>query len=213
MYLGILILVIFVACFASLMNSGLWSNTLTLINLIMAGLLATSYFEPLADIFEKMEPSYTYVWDFFSIWLIFIVAMIVLRTITDFLSKIKVRFFLPVDKVGGLLMACWASWIMVCFTTATLHTAPLARNFLYDAFQPKPNSRMFFGLGPDQVWLGWVHRESSGPLSQLGGATPFDPRGEFILKYGGRREEFEKQLTVAKGGAAAPAVPGLPGAN
>jgi hypothetical protein len=213
MYLGMLLILIFVACFASLMNSGLWSNALTLINVILSGLLATNYFEPLADFFDKMEPSFTYVWDFFAIWLIFGVSMILLRSITDYLSRIKVKFFLPVEKVGGIVMACWAGWIVVCFATMTLHAAPLARNFLDGAFQPKPDSRMFFGLGPDQFWLGWVHRESGGPLSRLGGIAEFDPQGEFVLKYGNRRDEFEKQLSLTKakgGGSGAPTVP-LPG--
>ena len=46
----------------------------------------------------------------------------------------------------------------------TLHTAPLARHFLGGAFQREPDSKMFFGLAPDRVWLAWVHRESKGVL-------------------------------------------------
>ena len=64
-------------CFASLMNNGLWTNTLTLVNVLTAGLVATNYFEPLADLLDKQEPSLTYVWDFLAIWLIFGVVMIV----------------------------------------------------------------------------------------------------------------------------------------
>ena len=52
------------------MNSGLWSNTITLVNVLTAGLLATNYFEPLADFFEGRNSSFTYVWDFLAIWLI-----------------------------------------------------------------------------------------------------------------------------------------------
>ena len=47
---------------------------------------------------------------------------------------------------------------------------------------------MFFGLGPDRVWLGWMHRESLGSLSRLNGIAPFDVRGDFIIRYGGRRD-------------------------
>src|SRR5262249_19942223 len=128
--LSILLFVIFIGCFASFMKSGLWSNTITLVNVITAAFLATNYFEPLADFFDRQEPSLGYVWDFFAIWLIFVVAVSVLRAATDYVSAVKVRFYLPVERVGGLLMAVWVSWIMLCFTTATLHTAPLARNFL-----------------------------------------------------------------------------------
>jgi hypothetical protein len=209
MFVAILLFVIFIACFVSLMNNGLWSNTLTLVNVITAGLLATNYFEPLAALFERQEPSFTYVWDFFAIWLLFGVAMIVLRAITDLVSQVKVRFFMPVDKAGGILMACWASWIVVCFATMTLHTAPLARNFLGGSFQVDPKDKMFFGLGPDRVWLGWVQRESRGALCRLSGAVvPFDPQGDFILRYGARRAEFEELKTFMK--SSAPAAPAAP---
>ena len=200
MFINLLLLLIFVACFASLMSGGLWSNTLTLVNVVTAAFLATNYFEPLAEYFEKQDPSFTYLWDFLAIWLIFGVSMIALRALTDAMSTVKVRFFVPVEKAGGILMACWVAWIVVCFTTMTLHTAPLARSFLGGSFQPDPDSKMLFGLGPDRVWLGWVHRESKGSLSRLGDVVPFDARGDFIIRYGERRAEFEKQLTLTKSG-------------
>lgn len=212
MILNILLIVIFFACFASLMNNGLWSNTLALVNVLTAGLLATNYFEPLANFFERQDSSFTYVWDFLAIWMIFGIAMIVLRMATDYMSTVKVKFFVPVEKAGGLLMACWVAWVVVGFTTMTLHTAPLARNFLGGAFQPEAESKMLFGLGPDRSWLGWVHRESKGSLSRLGTPNPFDPRGDFILRYGERRAEFEDQLTLTKAGGAA-ARSGIPPAG
>ncbi len=62
---------------------------------------------------------------------------------------------------------------------------------------------MLFGLGPDRVWLGWTQRESKGSLSRLREVVPFDPLGDFILRYGLRREEIEKAPTMTKGGAGA----------
>ncbi|HEY2893258.1 MAG TPA: CvpA family protein [Pirellulales bacterium] len=193
MYTSILLIVVFVACFTSFMNSGLWSNTITLVNVLTAGLLATNYFEPLADYFESLDSSFTYVWDFLALWILFAAAMLVLRIATDYMSPLKVKFFMPIEKVGGPFMAIWVSWIVMCFTTMTLHTAPLSRNFLGGSFQSDPDGKMLFGLGPDRVWLGWVHRESRGALSRLGQLAPFDPRGEFIYRYADRRAEFEKQ--------------------
>lgn len=198
MYVSIVLIVIFVACFASLMNSGLWSNTITLINAITAGLLAMNYYEPLAEFLDKQAPSWTYVWDFVSLWFIFGLAMLALRAVTDLASTVQLKFHPLVEKIGGLLMAVWASWIVLCFATATLHTAPLARNFLGGGFQPEPESRMLFGLQPDRVWLGWVNRESKGALRRLGTTAPFDARGEYILRYAERRAEFEKQQTLTK---------------
>jgi len=203
--ISILLILIFVACFASLMTGGLWSNTITLVNVITSGLLATNYFEPLADFFDKQEPAYTYIWDFLALWVIFIVSMLVLRVATDYVSNVKVKFFLPVEKAGGIIMAIWASWIVLCFATMTLHTAPLSRNFM--GFQNEPSSKMLFGLAPDRLWLAWVHRESLGALCGLRAIVPFDVNGDFILRYASRREEFDKQMTLAKTGGGGAAMP------
>ena len=196
MFLNILLVLIFVACFAFLYSGGLWSNTIALVNVITAALLATNYFEPLADWFDEQEPSLTYLYDFVAIWLIFGLAMLLLRMATDYVSRIKVKFLNVVDKAGAILMAGWVSWVLVCFSTMTLHTAPLALNFLGGGFQPLPEAKMLFRTAPDRKWLGWVHRESQGSLSRIHGVNAFDARGEFILRYGSRREQFEKQLSL-----------------
>jgi hypothetical protein len=189
--LSIVLVLLFVGVFASVMTQGLWSNTLTLINVILAALIATNYFEPLAGYLDSSEPSLTYVWDFVTIWLIFGLAMVALRAATDFLSPVKVRFFVPVEKAGGIIMALWISWIVVCFATASFHTAPLARHFLGGGFQKTPDAKMFFGLQPDRVWLGWMNRESQGTLSRFGGARPFDAKGDFIAQRANRRFAYE----------------------
>jgi hypothetical protein len=201
MYLSILLLLIFLAVFASLMTQGLWSNTITLVNVITSALIATNYFEPVANFLDEQEPSFTYVWDLFAIWILFGVTMVVLRAATDYMSNIKVQFLMPVEKVGGYLMAAWVSWIVLCFATMTMHTAPLARHFMGGAFQKVPDSKMLFGLAPDRVWLAWVHRESQGALSRFSRVAPFDPQGDFIVRYSNRRGEFEDQLTLTKKGS------------
>ena len=199
MYLNPLLFVVFLACQAFLFNGGLWSNAIVLVNVVSAAMLATSLFEPLASWLQPKEASYTFVYDFLAIWAVFAVAMIVMRGLTDALSKVKVRFKKPVDTIGGLLLSAWVGWVMVCFVLMTLHTAPLARNFMNGEFQPKPMDRMFYGLGPDRQWLAFVHKMSCGSLSRSGPknnpqAHVFDPQGDFIFKYASRREQFEKQL-------------------
>jgi hypothetical protein len=201
LYINIVLTLLLISCFAFLMKAGLWNNTITLVNVVTAALLATNYFEPLADWMDKQEPQFTYAYDFLAIWLIFGVAVTLLRMATDYMSPVKVKFFGLVDKIGGGLMALWVAWVVVCFATMTLHTAPLARNFLGGTFQPRPESKMLL-VGPDRKWLAWVHRQSQGSLSRLSGMAPFDARGDFIIRYGNRRDQFEKQLTFSTKGAA-----------
>lgn len=201
MYLNILLCVIFFVCVSMLIREGMWNNALTLVNVITAGLLSANFWELLANWLDSFFPTFTYLMDFFSLWIVFCAAYAILRTATDFLSKVKVRFKLPVDFIGGIVFALWTGWVIVCFTTMTLHTAPLARSFLGGAFYSKPDDRVFFGsAAPDRQWLGFVQKMSRGSLATSPpdhitgeeGANVFDPQGEFIFRYGQRRANFEK---------------------
>lgn len=193
--LPVLLCVLFAGVFASVMNEGLWSNAITLFNVVTAALLAMNFFEPLADWFEANLPSGAYLFDIIALWLIFAVSFGVMRTMTDFTSRVRVRFKKPVDVAGSLFFAAWIGWVTVCFAVTTLHTAPLARNFLFLAFRPE--DRMFFGLAPDRRWLGFTQRMSEKTFARMEDeANPdayiFDVRGEFMPKYASRREAYEK---------------------
>jgi hypothetical protein len=197
--LTLLMLVIVAACVAMLYTNGIWSNAICLVNVVMAGLLATNFYEPLAQVLDDWQPAYTYVWDFLCLWGLFALALSILRAITDQVSKVKVRFLNIAERIGSSLLALWIGWVMVCFTMMTLHTAPLARNFLFDNF--KPEEAMVLGFAPDRQWLGFVQQESEGSLCRSAtaderkqGKHVFDPRAEFMLRYAERRAALEKNV-------------------
>jgi len=190
--LPVVLLAVFFACVAMMFNEGLWSNAIVFFNVMTAALLATNFFEPLAGWLERKDPTYTYVLDFLALWAIFAAVLIVLRLATDKISRVKVRFKRPVDIAGGIFFALWVGWIMVCFTTFSLHTAPLARSFMAGAFQETPESEMFFGLAPDRKWLAFVHSLSDDGSLAHSEKKVFDPDADFILRYGARRAAFEK---------------------
>ncbi|MCC7083820.1 MAG: CvpA family protein [Pirellulales bacterium] len=191
MYITIALLVIFFICLGMIFNEGLWGAAVMFINVLLSAMIATNFFEPLATWANSQMGSYTYLIDFVSLWLIFCVSLIVLRILTDTLSRYRVRFKKPVDIGGGLFFAAWIGWLMIQFSLFTLHTSPLSRNFFGGDFQPEPNSAMFFGLAPDRNWMAFMHK--MGEDGSLGTGTPFDKEGDFILRYGTRRKTFEKQ--------------------
>ncbi len=197
--LPLVLLLIFIACVAFLYTEGMWSNAIRLINVVTAALLATNFWEPVATRLDRWQPSYTYMWDFVVLWGLFAALVMVFRSVTDFLSKLNVRFLKLADRIGSVVLACWIGWVMVCFATFTLHTAPLARNFLGGGFQPE--KRMLLGMAPDRQWLGFVQRMSQGTYCRS--ATPeqwekevtvFDPRAEFLPKYATRRTRLEDHV-------------------
>ncbi|HTU25807.1 MAG TPA: CvpA family protein [Pirellulales bacterium] len=190
MYLNLILLLVFFAVFASTIQNGLWSNMVLLINVVSSGLVATNYYEPVAELFDDFLPAWGVANDIVSVWLVFAGTMGVLSLVTDQLSKVKVRFIKPLDRYGGIALSCWIAWVMVCFTTMTLHTAPLPRNFAGGDFQPDPAARMLFGMAPDHRWLGFVQKLSRGVYS-TSPMNMFDPRADFILKYAQRRAGVE----------------------
>jgi hypothetical protein len=199
MYITIALLVIFAICMAMIFNEGLWGAGVMFINVLLSAMIATSFYEPLIRRLYAMSSwfrSSTYLMDFVSIWVIFCVSLVVLRLLTDTLSRYRVRFKKPVDIGGGLFFAAWIGLLMMQFTLFTMHTSPLARNFFGGDFQPDPDSKMFlFELAPDRDWMAFMH-SMSGENGSLAGSNQFDPNGEFILRYGTRRKTFEMQQNL-----------------
>jgi uncharacterized membrane protein required for colicin V production len=198
-WFSLLLFLVFGACVACLYAEGLWSNAIRLINVVTAALLATDFWEPAAGFLDDKWHSFAYFWDFLALWGLFALLMVVFRVATDFLSRVKVRFLSLADRIGSALLAMWIGWVMVCFTATTLHTAPLAREFLFGSFQAE--SRASSRWSPEVMWLGFVQQASSGSFCRS--ATPeerkqdkyvFDPRGEFMPRYATRRAMLESHV-------------------
>jgi len=204
MWLFVFLFVVFLVCVAMLWNEGMWSNAVTLINVTLACLVALNHFEPLAVLLDYYLPTYTYLWDFLSAWLLFALIYSLLRGVTDFISRYRVRFKMPVEHAGRIIFAACVGWMMVGFTTLTLHTAPLGPHSFGGSFQKTADSGNFLGMAPDRGWLAFVQKSSRGALSRSDdavrspyeedqGRRVFDPQGEFIFKYHARRKAFADQ--------------------
>jgi uncharacterized membrane protein required for colicin V production len=200
MVISIIFLLILAASVGILYTEGIWNNSLRLVNVVTAALLATNFWEPVANLLNDWQPSLTYFWDFVSLWLLFAIASFVLRLLTDLASRVKVRLLKLADRIAGPIIALLVGWVLVCFTAMTLHTAPLAREPFFGSFRPE--SPVFLGLlSPDRYWLAFVQKMSLGQFSREGAEKElkdekyiFDPQGEFLLKYAARRAQLEAQM-------------------
>lgn len=162
--LSLLLFLILVAVVAFTFNEGTWTNAIRLINVVTAGLVAFNFFEPVARLLEEyIDNGLTYVWDFVALWVLFSASMIIFRVATGQLSRVKVRFMMVVDRTGSVILALVVGWVMVCFISATLHTAPLAQKFLFGGFDYQ--QPLFLGMHPDNMWLGFVQYVSKGAYS------------------------------------------------
>jgi len=195
---GVFALIVLVVV-ATIGNEGLWSNAIILFNVVTAALLATNFWEPVVAWLLKRQPGGVFVFDYPVLWGLFAASYLVLRTVTDSISRVRVRFPKPVDQVGSYVSAAWIGWVVVCFFAMTLHTAPLSRNFLFESF--KPEKPMFFGLAPDREWLGFTQKMSRGSFARSAPADEpeayvFDKNGEFMIKYATRRAIMQSGVNV-----------------
>ena len=204
--LNLVLILIFLIVAAAMWFQGLWSSIVTLINLLVAMMLAFNYFEPLANLIDQQDRSYTYLTDFLALWGVFVLSFGFLRLFTDMLSRKRVVFDFLTEKVGRSILALWVAWLFVGFTCATLHTAPLGPHPM--GFQQTPNSGNFLGMAPGRGWLAFMQSRSRGALSRgesnAARRSPlpedqnvdvriFDPESRFVLKYYQRRVNFARE--------------------
>jgi hypothetical protein len=188
---------------AMMVKEGLWSNTITLFNILISGLVAFGFYGPLAIfIDEKLNGEFTYVLDFVCIWGLFVISMVLLGALTKLASKSRMRFKNPIDPTGSTIMGELASWVLAAFVMATLHTAPMPG---VDAFSggleytEQEVDEKWALFNPDLGWLRFVERVSqSGALGRAQG--DFSAKA-FVKIYADHREKLEKApgITVRRG--------------
>jgi hypothetical protein len=215
----LLLFLAFAGVAAALWVQGFWSSAISFVNMILAGLIATNFFEPVADMIESYgAASWTYLLDFVVLWLLFFVAFAGLRAICDGLSQVQVKFDKPVEMAGRSVFAVLAAWVFVCFLAFSLQLAPLNSEDPLGAFGT-PKSNAFIFAAPDRLWQKFMFDRSRGALSRahFSSAPPhpndqalnvetFDPQAVFSIKYHDRRKKYvaQPELRVVDA-AAAPA--------
>jgi hypothetical protein len=140
-------------------SQGMWGAALMLFNVLFAGLLAMNFFEPAANLMASVfGEAGNYWYDLTSLMLLFIVAVFLLRMLTDNLSPLLVRFTLPLDQAGRWVLALWTGWLTIGFLATAVHTAPLPRDFI--GFSPEREKFLGWHLlpAPDHQWLAYTQR-------------------------------------------------------
>jgi hypothetical protein len=115
---------VFFAGFAMTVNEGLWSNSITLFCVILAGLIAVPGGLALAAyVLEQAKPAPENEWafKFGSIWGVFFFAVMILRIATDRISRIRMKFVKPLDVAGGILVGLVVSLMLTSFSAMMLY--------------------------------------------------------------------------------------------
>jgi uncharacterized membrane protein required for colicin V production len=192
MFIIVYLIVVF-AGLAMMVREGIWSNTLTLINIIISGLVAFGFYSPIVAYLDEDATSgqHTYWLDFAVIWALYAVSMIILKTLMAACSKTRLRFKNPIDTYGGPAIGFVAAWVLAAFTLATLHTSPMPKNQFGGKLVYNDADTASFVMSPDAAWLRFVERVS--PAAALGsGSTDGFSAKAFVKIYTDRREKFDK---------------------
>jgi len=160
---GMLLVLVFAVVTWCVGSEGAWGAGLTFLCVLFAGLLATNFFEPLADFIDatggEMVQKYSDVAAFVGLFALF---TFLLRAGGEYLSPTDLELDARAYEAARWLFAAAAGYTTMAILLTALHTAPLPREFL--GFTPE--GRNLFDLrAPDREWLGFVQHVSEKVLT------------------------------------------------
>lgn len=179
---------------AMTVREGLWSNAITLINILLSGLIAFGFYSPIVVYLneELTEGQHTYWLDFAVLWALFGATIIVLKVFTTLASRTRMRFKHPIDPIGGPLVGFMGACVLAGFTLATLHVSPMGKDAFGGKLVAASDVNSASGItAPDAAWLRFIQRMSSTSAFGSGSTQDFDAQA-WVKFYSDRRAAFEK---------------------
>src|SRR5947207_14109149 len=136
-------------------REGLFTAVLALINVLLAGLAAFHFFEPLADLLDvPLQGTFLEGYeDWFVLMILFCVTLVMLRMLTNNLANMQIHFSAVPQQLGGATVGLLIGYLVSGFLIAAAQTLPWHENFMdFEPRSPKESAtRRFFP--PDRVWL------------------------------------------------------------
>ena len=187
-------------------SEGPWGAATTFISVILAGLLAMNFFEPVASMFPQTMEWQTRA-DIIALLGLFALFVTGLRMGAESLMPTQLEVN-PLVYDGGR----WGFGLLTGYVTAAIlltsfHTAPLSRDFL--GFKPEGNN--FFSLGgvegaPDRMWLSFTQYVSErifttgnvfdkSEYSRYRG-KPTENWSSFPIRYADRRQRYGSGASI-----------------
>ncbi|HWL08328.1 MAG TPA: CvpA family protein [Planctomicrobium sp.] len=204
---------------------GPWGAGITFVTVLIGGLIAMNFFEPLAGMLSSvviLSPEWPVRWDIIAFWGIFSLSVFLLKAIGEKLLPAYAELSPPVYQGAKWGFAVLTGYVFTAIVCTTLHMAPLPREFL--GFTPE--SRNLFGIAPDRHWLGFTQYASEKSLNRIrtdglpayfdGAVFPSNPGdartaqvwSSFPIRYGARRQQYGSGGVAQTAPAATSAPPG-----
>jgi len=227
----LIVIGVIVWCVAS---EGLWGSAHTFLCVLLSGLLAMNFFEPLAGFLDGMLGASRNYSDIVALVGLFAAFIFAIRLGTEQLCPTFIQLPSTIDQVGRWGFAALTGYLTMAFLLTALHTAPLPREFM--GF--KPERANFFGMAPDRQWLGFTQYVTEQPMSRVVFQDPntktlvkraFDARYDvlgdrnqpfhntiwpsFPIRYATRRSQIGGASGPPPAPVTVPVAPAAPGGN
>jgi hypothetical protein len=168
-------------------HEGLLTTCTMCINVVIAGLVAFFFFEPIAD---QLDGSFVSGYeDCLCLVFLFSLTLGLLRLTTNSIAYTDLDYPPLLLRGGVVVFGLLMGYLVAGFLLCAIQTLPLPEEFMglevrISETQPKSLRRI---LPPDRVWLAMMHRAGAGPLSwredNQGRSRTFDPYCNFPLRY------------------------------
>jgi hypothetical protein len=193
---------------------GAWGAGAIFVSVLLSGLLAMNFFEPLADFLSaSVVPAWETRWDMIALIGLFGVLVTGLRYASEYLVPTFISVNSRIYDPARWAFAGFTGYVTMAILLTALHTAPLPREFF--GFTPERNNLL--GLtAPDREWLGFTQYVSEKALRSGSPGRVFDggevklgdtgtkTLSNFPIKYASRRD----MISIGLGGGSSPGASG-----
>jgi Colicin V production protein len=187
-------------------RNGLFSSFAMLIMVLISGLVAFGFWEPLADVLDPVFQNNALAGceDMIVMVLLFAVTLFLLRLATTFLNKEMIDEHGHLQHLGAAAVGLVTGYFLAGFLICAMETLPLDANFL--EFEPRGvdsagnlsrepiEAGWRFFYPPDRVWLATMRHASASSFSWKEEPIPkgdasvdryvtFDREATFELRY------------------------------
>lgn len=185
--LSILALLIIAVVVYSHLQEGLLTSLTMAVNVVFAGILAFSFFEPVAGalggiftgtFLEGFEDS-------MALCGVFSAVFGVLKLVANNLAPQEMELPALFQQIGSGVVAAIGGYFLAGFLVCALTTLPVGDKVLgHDPLGNLDDRQSMMNYFPaDRVWLAMMHRMGEENLGWGEGAGTFDPEGTFPLRY------------------------------
>jgi hypothetical protein len=166
-------------------REGLFTAACMCVNVVLAGLIAFNFWEPLAGAVESVVDR-TFLQgyeDFVCLMFLFALSLGLLRALTHHFNSAEVVFQPALNQLGAAAMALITGYLLSGFLVCAMETLPWHQNF--GGFEPYRENETGIRryLPPDRIWLSLMHRAGATCLSRGDESRTFDPEGAFESNY------------------------------